>query len=73
MTDLEDGKWRGIAERLVGEVNTDKLYALVDELCLAMDQRLKSPDVEASFRSNHSRTFEFWPGALAEYLGSQAP
>ncbi len=72
MTDLEDGKWRGIAERLVGEVNTDKLYALVDELCLAMDQRLKSPDGEASFRSNHSRTFEFRPRALAEHLGNQA-
>jgi hypothetical protein len=40
MLDLEKGKgkWRVIAERLAGEMNSEKLAALVDELCLAMDR-----------------------------------
>jgi hypothetical protein len=38
MLDLENGKWRVIAERLAVETNPEKLPALVDELCLAMDR-----------------------------------
>jgi hypothetical protein len=38
MLDLENGKWRVLAERLAVEMNSEKLTALVDELCLAMDR-----------------------------------
>jgi hypothetical protein len=38
MLDPENGKWRVIAERLAVEMNPEKLAALVDELCLAMDR-----------------------------------
>lgn len=38
MLDLENGKWRVIAERLAVEMNPEQLTALVDELCLAMDR-----------------------------------
>jgi hypothetical protein len=38
MLDLENDKWRVIAERLAVEMNPEKLTALVDELCMAMDR-----------------------------------
>jgi|HubBroStandDraft_4_1064222.scaffolds.fasta_scaffold00040_19 hypothetical protein len=33
-----NGKWRGIAERVRTEMNSEKLTALVEELCRELDQ-----------------------------------
>jgi hypothetical protein len=33
-----NGKWRGIAEQVSTEMNSEKLTALVDELCRELDQ-----------------------------------
>ena len=33
-----NGKWRGIAEQVSTEMNSEKLMALVEELCREIDQ-----------------------------------
>jgi hypothetical protein len=33
----QNGKWRGIAERASTEMNSEKLMALVEELCREID------------------------------------
>lgn len=36
------GKWRSIAEQVSTEINSEKLMALVDELCRELDQEHQS-------------------------------